>query len=275
MALARIRQLGAHEIGHTIGFAHNYAASAVNRASVMDYPHPQFNLKGNEIDLSNAYAIGIGDWDKVSVAYSYTDFGGKEDRAKLMKILEDAEKQGLLFITDYDARMQSGAHATAHLWDNGTSASEELNDILKVREVAIANFSKDNIPTNVPYSTLEDVFVPLYFAHRYQVEAATKLIGGMHYNYALKGTSEFQNSVLDKASQKSGLQAVLNSISAKALAIPKETLKLFPPRAFGYGKTRESFKGKTGVSFDPLSAASTASDLSLKLLLNPERMNLY
>jgi len=173
MALARIRQLSAHEVGHTIGFAHKFAASTNGRASVMDYPHPTITLKNGEVDLSNAYAVGIGDWDKVTVAYSYAEFDkGANERAELNKILEKAENDGLRFITDSDARAQGGAHALAHLWDNGKSASDELNNVLAVRKKAIDNFSVDNIRTNEPYSVLEDVFVPLYFFHRYQAEAA-------------------------------------------------------------------------------------------------------
>ncbi|NOY48872.1 MAG: DUF5117 domain-containing protein [Chlorobi bacterium] len=274
MALARIRQLGAHEVGHTLGFAHNFTASTHNRASVMDYPHPLITVKGNAIDLSNAYATGIGDWDKVSVAYSYSEFDKKvNERAELNKILDKAKTDGLRFITDSDARAQGGAHALAHLWDNGKTASEGLEAVLKVRATAISNFSKDNIRTNEPYSVLEDVFVPLYFFHRYQTEAATKVVGGLDYNYAVKGDGQFTTKVVDVKAQRETLNSVLKTLDAEVLAIPKDKLDLFPPRAFTYGRSRESFKGKTGVGFDALSVVSTASDMTLKLLLHPQRAN--
>ncbi|TCK69384.1 uncharacterized protein DUF5118 [Winogradskyella wandonensis] len=274
MALARIRQLSAHEVGHTIGFAHNFAASANNRASVMDYPHPQIELKNGNIDFSNAYATGIDDWDKVTVAYSYSEFDkNANEKAELHKILKRATEEGHRFITDSDARAAGGAHATAHLWDNGKSAAEELNAVLELRKQAIANFSEDNIKSYEPYSVLEDVFVPLYFYHRYQTEAATKVIGGFDYNYAVKDGEEFTVKPVDVKLQKETLDAVLKTLSAENLAIPKNKLSLFPPRAFGYGRTRESFKGKTGVAFDPFSAANTASDMTLKYLLHPERAN--
>lgn len=274
IALARIRQLSAHEVGHTIGFAHNFAASTSNRASVMDYPHPTVTLTNGQVDLSNAYAVGIGDWDKVTVAYSYSQFTeGANERAELNKILEDATNQGLRFISDSDARAPGGAHALAHLWDNGNTAAEELENVLEVRAKAISNFSEDNIRTNEPYSVLEDVFVPLYFFHRYQAEAATKVVGGLDYNYAVKGDGQFTTKPVDVRSQKATLASILKTLDANTLAIPKNKLALFPPRAFAYGRTRESFKGKTNVAFDPLSAASTASDFTLKFLLNPERAN--
>lgn len=274
MALARIRQLSAHEVGHTLGFTHNFAASANGRASVMDYPHPLIKLKNDKIDISNAYATGIGEWDKVTVAYSYSQFDKNTNETKaLNSILKKATDDNLRFISDYDARSQGGAHALAHLWDNGKSAAKELNSILKVREKAIENFSKDNIKSNEPYSVLEDVFVPLYFFHRYQTEAAVKVVGGLDYNYAIRGDEQLITKVIDVKTQKEALNSVLKTISSKTLAIPKSKLKLFPPRAYTYNRSRESFSGKTGVAFDPLSAAATSSEMSLKLLLHPERAN--
>ncbi|MGC1204539.1 MAG: zinc-dependent metalloprotease [Flavobacteriaceae bacterium] len=274
MALARIRQLGAHEVGHTLGFTHNFAASTNNNASVMDYPHPQIELKNGEVNLSNAYSTGIGEWDKVTVAYSYSDFNATENEQKALNtILDNATKKGLRFITDSDARASGGAHALAHLWDNGKSASDELKAVLQVREKAISTFSEDNIRLNKPFSMLEDVFVPLYFFHRYQTEAATKIIGGLDYNYAIKGGGDFTAKVIKADAQRDALKSIFKTLSANTLAIPKEKLNLFPPRAFSYNRTRESFQGLTGVSFDALSVVSTSSELTLKLLLHPERMN--
>jgi len=273
MALARIRQLSAHEVGHTLGFAHNFAASAKNRASVMDYPHPAIGLsKGanKEIDFKNAYATGIGDWDKVIVAYSYGDVS---DTYGLSTILNTAFAQGHQFISDSDARAQGGAHATAHLWDDGESASVELKNVLKLRKLAIANFSEDNIRKGEPYSVLEDVFVPLYFYHRFQTEAAVKVIGGMHYEYGVKGVSSVPTTTVSRDDQLLALQAVLETLSVETLAIPEAQLKLFPPRAYAYGRSRESFKGEMGVAFDALSAAATAANMTLQLLLHPERTN--
>jgi hypothetical protein len=274
MAIARIRQLSAHEIGHTLGFAHNYAASTTGKSSVMDYPHPQFSLTNGEIDFSNAYDAKIGAWDKVSVAYSYADFPeGTNERDGLNAILEKADTDGLRFITDQDARPQGSAHVLAHLWDNGKEVSAELDEMLKIRETAIANFSIDNIRQNEPNSVLEDVFVPLYFFHRYQTEAVAKVVGGLEYNYAVKGDGQETVRVVSKSMQEKALKSILKTLDASAIAIPQEKLKLFPPRAFGYNRTRESIKGKTGVAFDPFAAAETAANMSLTLLLNSERAN--
>lgn len=270
MALARIRQLSAHEVGHTIGFTHNFAASTNNRASVMDYPHPKISLKNGIIDFSDAYAKGIGEWDKVTVAYSYQDFPGDEVD-QLKKILNDAFAKGLRFISDQDARPKGGAHAYGHLWDNGSDISEELNNVMAIRNKAIENFSADNIKSNEPYSVLEDVFVPLYFFHRYQTEAVSKLIGGLDYNYAVKGDGQTIVKRLDGTTERKALKALLKTIDVSNLAIPESIIDQFPPRAFGYGRSRESFKSKNGVSFDPFGAVATASEMTLELLFHPER----
>ncbi|SHK62325.1 protein of unknown function [Maribacter aquivivus] len=272
MAIARIRQLSAHEIGHTLGFAHNYAASTTNKSSVMDYPHPQFSLINGEVNFAKAYEVGMGDWDKVTVAYSYQNFNeGENEIEGLNKILDKAKTDGLRYITDQDARPQGSAHVLAHLWDNGTNVSKELDDMLKLRKVAIANFSADNIQDGTPYSVLEDVFVPLYFFHRYQTEGVAKVIGGLEYNYAIKGDGQEVVAIADKAMQEEALKVVLKTLDANEIAIPKDKLSLFPPRAFGTPRTRESINGKTGVSFDALSAVETASDMTLTFLLHPEK----
>ena len=274
MAIARIRQLSAHEIGHTLGFAHNFAASTNGRTSVMDYPHPKFTLKNGKIDFSDAYDTKIGDWDKVTVAYSYQDFPEKtnEDQA-LNNILIQGFNNGMRYLSDSDARPQGSASATAHLWDNGGNIYDELNNLLVVRKTAISNFSADNIKTNEPYSVLEDVFVPLYFLHRFQTEATIKLIGGLDYSYAVKGGNQTIVKRVSGEVERKALASVLNTVMVDEIAIPKEKLALFPPRAIGYGRSRESFRSKLGVAFDAFSAVETASEMTFSLLLNPQRMS--
>jgi hypothetical protein len=272
MAIARIRQLSAHEIGHTLGFAHNFAASTIDRASVMDYPHPKFTLNEGEIDFSDAYDTKIGAWDKVIVAYAYQDFPkDKNEDVALRTILENAFESGLKYLSDSDARPQGSASSTAHLWDNGGNIHDELYQVLKIRKTAIDNFSTDNIKTNQPYSVLEDVFVPLYFFHRFQTEATVKLIGGLEYSYAVKGGNQTVVKRVSGTSERIALQAVLKTIAVDEIAIPKEKLALFPPRAIGFGRSRESFKSNLGVEFDAFGAVKTASEMTLNLLLNPQR----
>tara|TARA_B100000953_G_scaffold297129_1_gene291300 strand:- start:636 stop:2981 length:2346 start_codon:yes stop_codon:yes gene_type:complete len=272
LALARIRQLSAHEVGHTIGFAHNFAASTNDRASVMDYPHPQFSLENGEISAEDAYDVGIGEWDKVTVQYSYGDIPkGEKDVEYLNETLEDAQKNGLIFISDADARAAGGANAFAHLWDNGNNAVDELRDVLEIRKQAIQNFSADNIRNGEPFSVLEDVFVPLYFFHRYQTEAAVKLVGGLEYEYAVKGADNLNVKILDGKIQKKAIKEILKTLKAEEIAIPKEKLELFPPRAFGYSRDRESFKSNTDVAFDIFGAPATAAGMTMQFLFHPAR----
>ena len=240
----------------------------------MDYPHPYFKLNGDAVDFSDAYDTGIGEWDKVTVAYAYSDFPqGTNEKEALNAILENAQKDGLRYLSDQDARPMGSASAFAHLWDSGSSATQELDRVLGIRKQAISNFSEDNIKQGEPYSVLEDVFVPLYFMHRYQIEAASKVIGGLDYNYRLKGDGQKSVVTVDKVSQENALKTMLKTLEPEVLAIPKEKLELFPPRSIGYPRTRESFKGKTGVAFDPYGAAETAATATLGLLLHHQRAN--
>ena len=273
MALARLRQLSAHEVGHTLGLAHNYIASTYDHGSVMDYPHPKvyLNDKGN-IDLSKAYDVGIGVWDKVAIRYGYTDFTKKQDeKLELEKILLEGLEKGIVFISDQDARPEGSAHPKAHLWDNGKDAADELTRIMKVRAKALENFSEANIPVGEPMASLEEVLVPVYFMHRYQAEAAAKVIGGVEYNYAIRGDGTFTTKTIAPDLQQKALEAMLQTIAPTQLALDESIISLIPPKPIGYWRGRENIKTHTGITFDPLAAAETSARMTLELLLNPQR----
>jgi len=281
MVLARTRQLAAHETGHTLGLAHNFAASTFPHSpdetmSVMEYPHPWITLdKGGVPDLSHAYPINIGIWDKVTINYGYREFdaGGRsvEDPAALTNILEDSQKTGMIYITDEDSRPLGGAHPHAHLWDNGTDPADELNRIIGIRTAALKRFGENAITTGTPYAQLEDTLVPLYLAARYQVEAASKEIGGLDYRYALRGDGQLVTKLVSPEDQRKALNAVLKTLAPNYLTLPEPLLKILPPRPPGLERTRESFASHTGLTFDPVAAAESSADLTLALLFNPER----
>lgn len=274
-ALQRLRQLSAHEIGHTLGLQHNYASSYNNRASVMDYPHPNIGLNSKgDIDFSQVYTNEIGEWDKRAILFGYQDFPkGTNEAEALNKILEENTRNGLLFIADADARAASGFHPYAHLWDNGKDASDELKNTLQVRQKALSHFSAQAIATNTPLAKLEDVLVPVYNYHRYQLEAVCKLIGGMNYSYSVRGDAGQQTpQVLSNAIQQKALQAALDCLSPDVLTMPDHIIQLIPPRPPLTGPG-ELFAKRTGMSFDPVAAAEALADYELEFLFNPERAN--
>jgi hypothetical protein len=273
MALARLRQLAAHEVGHTLGLMHNYSASTVNRSSVMDYPPPYVKLSADGTpDLSAAYATGIGEWDKVSIAFGYQDFApGTNEEAALSKILLDAYGRGLRYLTDQDARPAGSSSSVAHLWDSGANAVDELNRLMQVREAALKRFGENNIREGAPLATLDDVLVPLYLLHRYQVEAASKLVGGMDYTFALRGDGQTPTRIVAPAEQRRALAAVLATLKPEVLALPEPLLKMIPPRPPDYERGREHFKIHTSPAFDALAPAEAAAQHTLQFLFNPER----
>jgi len=274
MVLARIRQLAAHETGHTLGLAHNFAASAYSQsASVMDYPHPliAIGLDGKP-DVSKAYAMNIGEWDKVAIDYGYRQFTpGVNERAALDGILQGSLKRGLYFITDDDARPKGSAHPHAHLWDNGPDSAAELERVLGIRKVALERFGLDVIKPGTPDAQLEDTLVVVYLMDRYQTEAAVKEIGGLDYRYAVRGDGQEVTEMISPEDQRKALADVLKTISPDTLTLPENVLRLLPPRPPGLERTQESFGSETGLTFDPIAAAETSADLTLGLLLQPER----
>jgi hypothetical protein len=275
-AIHRLRQLAAHEVGHTLGLQHNYASSFNDRASVMDYPHPNIfvNEKG-EIDFTKVYTNEIGAWDKRAIMYGYQEFSkGIDQNVALNKMLEENSKNGLLFIADADARAASSFHPYAHLWDNQGDAVAGLQQTLQVRSKAMSQFGEDALKNGTPLTKLEDVLVPLYNYHRYQLEAVTKLIGGINYNYSVKGDqNQIKPTILPNAIQLKALEAAMNCLSAKTLTIPENILALIPPRPPMYYGVGELFDKRTGMSFDALSAAEALADFELGFLFNIERAN--
>ncbi|MFT4758071.1 MAG: hypothetical protein ACI9XO_000815 [Paraglaciecola sp.] len=279
MALARLRQLSAHEVGHTIGLAHNFAASGNDRASVMDYPHPYVTVGENgQPNFENAYDDKIGAWDKRTVIYGYQDFPkGTNEGEALQQILTKNAEMGLQYISDQDARSPGSAHPAAHLWDNGNSPTEELKRMIKVRKKSLKNLNLNSLPEGMPVAHLENILVPIYLSPRYQVEAVAKLIGGVNYEYSVNSKSLKNQktplvSPVDAAIQKEALNALLETLTADYLKMPNHLLDLIPPQPIGYSRDRELFKTNTSMIFDPLAAAETSANNTLKFILNPERL---
>lgn len=275
MALARLRQLSAHEVGHTLGLAHNFAASINDRASVMDYPHPYVLVeKGGTLDFSAAYAAGIGEWDKRAILYGYQHFPpGTDEKSALQGILAETAAMGLHYVSDPDARPINSANALAHLWDNGDDPIKELGRLQLIRTRRMAAFGTQNIPNGAPLSSLENVFVPLYLMHRYQTEAVSKLIGGYYYDYAVKDEAAPKvTREVEAERQTRALNILLRTLSPDFLTVPATVKELLLPQAYGYQRDRELFPFYTGATFDPIGAATVAAEHTLSHLLHPDRL---
>jgi uncharacterized protein DUF4953/uncharacterized protein DUF5117 len=268
-AIARIRQLAAHEVGHTLGIGHQYYNSSKGRISVMDYPHPLEKLNADgTIDLSDAYATGIGEWDKVAIAFGYQDFpAGTDETAALRKIVDDAWKQDLIYMSNQD----TDATPRVDQWNNGTDVAAELTRILAVRRAALNRFDETVIKKDAPMATMEEALVPLYMYHRYAVESAASAIGGQDYIYAFRGDDRIPTKWVSAAQQKAALTALVSTLAPSELALPKNALLKIPPRPSGWGMHRELFARYTGEVFDPISPASAAADVTIGVVLSPDR----
>ncbi len=272
MSLARIRQLAAHEVGHTLGLEHNFAASTQGRTSVMDYPFPLIKFKaGGSLDLSDAYGVGIGQWDKQVIRYAYSDFGpGRDDGIQRMKIL-DKTMESLSYVADSHARGIGTPHPDGNLWDNGADAVAELEHLMRVRKYVLERFSMKNIRVGRPQATLEEVLVPVYLLHRYQLRAVGKLIGGQYFSYSFRGDGQDAVHGVAPDRQRQALDAILATLTPSFLKIPEHVQDLIPPRPPGFRKSRETFANTTGATFDSMGPVGNAASLALAVLFDRKR----
>ena len=267
LALARIRQLSAHEIGHALGFAHNFAGSSDDKSTVMDYPAPDVRLIDGALDVSNAYGVGIGAWDKVSASWLY----GENTDAERDALLEYAAQKSITFVADLDGRSAGTAHPDASVWDNGADPVASLKNVMAVRAFALERFGPDNLPEDRPQSDLNAAIVPIYLYHRFQTAAAAKLIGGVSFTY---GEDAGAAKIVSPERQRAALDAVLETLDPKALDLSDEVLSHLTPRLGSWSfadNDRELFRKTAHPAFDTISAAETAADLTFDVLLHPQR----
>lgn len=270
LALARIRQLSAHEVGHALGFAHNFAASSDQKASVMDYPAPDVRVKNGELDFSNTYGVGVGAWDIFTADWLY----GEHTKAERETLVAEAYGSGLSYVADREGRSVGTGHPDGSVWDNGADAVATLKEVMQVRRIALDRFGPDNLMEGRPLSDLNATLVPIYLYHRYQTAAATKSIGGLTFSYGVKGDASVGATIVPPAKQRAALKAVLATLDPAALDISDETLQYLTPSLGSWSfadSDRELFRKTAYPAFDVVAAADTAAELTFEALLHPQR----
>ncbi|HAG72346.1 MAG TPA: peptidase [Gammaproteobacteria bacterium] len=274
MSLDRVRQLSAHEVGHTLGYPHNYLSSSYGRESVMDYPAPLVEITAaGKIDLSNAYIQRIGEYDKLAIRYSYEQFAPEaNEEEELAKIVQESLDSGLLFMAHNNNNFIGGGHQFAGVWDNGDNLVDHLKHEIEVRRIGLESFGPELIRNGEPLSSLEYVLLPLYMHHRFQLNSAAQSIGGADYKYTVRGDGQIPFTIIDAQEQRDALETVLSTLSPEFLTLPINILELLPPPAFRHSQGEE-FPGRTGLLFDPLGAAEGSASLSVKQILQPARMS--
>ena len=273
MALARVRQLSAHEVGHTLGFPHNYMASAYGRESVMDYPAPLVEIDDDgNLDLSNAYVPRIGEYDKLSTNWLYREFpAGTDEEAALREIAQQGIEDGLIYMGHSNNNFIGAGHQYASVWDNGSNLVDHLKHEIRVREIGLSRFGTDMIRTGEPISNLEFVLLPLYMHHRFQLRSAAQSLGGADYRYAVKGDGQTPQTIIPGSEQRDALETLLSTLTVEFLALDEDIVSMIPPAAFRHGEG-EAFPGHTELIFDPLAVAEAAAAFTVGEILHPQRM---
>jgi hypothetical protein len=270
--LARVRQVSAHEVGHTLGLAHNYIASTYERASVMDYPPPRVRLDANgHIDLSQAYGVGPGAYDVWAIHWGYGTFTPSTERDSLQAIIADGLKKGYLYLSDADARPEFGSDPRVNLWDDAATATDFLKTQSAVRRVAIGQFGERNIRPGEPITLLQERFVPVYFFHRFALNGTSKAIGGMEYSNAVRGDAQQATRAVPYAQQLDALRLMLDALRPEELAIPDTVLTLMAPGANDVTPTVELFGSRTRPAFDELGAARSLAQMIVDMILQRDR----
>jgi hypothetical protein len=270
--LARARQKASHEVGHTLGLAHNYIASTYERGSVMDYPPPRVRLDANgNIDVSQAYAVGPGAYDIWAIHWGYGIFPAANEADSLEAIVADGLKHGYLFLSDADARPEFASDPRVSLWDDDSTPAEFLKHQMAVRRVAISRFGEHNIRPGEPIALLQERFVPVYLMHRFALNSLAKAIGGLEYANAVSGDGQQVTRPVSSVRQRAALHQLLGALDPAELAIPDTVLTLLGPRPFSYGSSIELFKSRTRPAFDELGAARTLAQMVVDAVLQSDR----
>ena len=274
MALARLRQLAAHEVGHALGFAHNFAASRTGNGSVLDYPHPVATLDAaGRVQLAQPYGVGLGDWDRFVVAHAYGEFALDQELQALARLRADIAARGYAYVSDADARAPGDAHPEGLLWDFGSDPLVSFEQLLEVRSAALVRFAKGALPPDRQSGELERRLVPIHLLHRYQTEAVTRLIGGAEYDYGLGADARLGTRAVAGARQHAALKALRGALAVEVLALPDSVRDALTPPATEYTRGPEYFATQNGPLFDEAAATAAATAIVAQYAFAPQRLN--
>lgn len=272
--LARMRHLAAHEIGHALGFMHNYASTAHPKPSIMDYPHPRVRVgPDGRIDISHAYSEGLGPWDQFLVAHAYGRFPADEEDRALAELRREAAEAGLVYVADDDGQAPDSSHADGVPWTVPGDPFVGLDELLEVRRVALAGFSASVAPPDSQAGELEERAAIVHLLHRHQVEAVARLVGGVRYRYRWAGEPGAGVAPVDAGTQRLAVDRLAELLRAEHLAVPAAVLDVLSPPGIRYGRSPEYLDTRSGRIFDPVSAAEAAAALVTQQLLEPSRLN--
>jgi len=260
LVLGRLRYLSAHEVGHTLGLMHNWAATTFGWGSVMDYLAPHVEEKEGRLDLSDAYPADVGSYDRFVIRWGYSP---TEDPAELDRVVRDAYAHGIVYPLDSDPRWAE--------YDWGPDPVAWLRTTQRVRRVILDRFGVDQLAAGQPVYDLQQRFNLAYLYHRFGIQAAQQYVGGQFQTNALKGDGQVPVAWVPAAKQKEALDLLLAAIEPANLDIDDRILSSLVPEPSGTAPTRERFPSEAGAVFSPLSAARSLCVVVVGPLLEPER----
>ena len=171
MVLLRQQLLTAHELGHVMGFGHNFASSLNNRASVMEYPTPRVKVVGTQLDLSEAFNGATGEYDAFMARYAYTEFPPEKEKEGLEAIIKEMRAKGILYVPSTDPRWS--------WYDDRATPTEYLRETMAARKIMLDRYGPGILKTGDPIGDLRDMRLWMtYLHHRWAIEAGIRYIGG-------------------------------------------------------------------------------------------------
>ncbi len=259
MVLLRQALLTAHELGHALGFGHNFASSLNDRASVMEYPTPRVAVKDGRLDLSEPFQKAIGAYDAYMARYAYTEVAPAQEKAALDAVIAQMRRDGILYVPTTDPRW---------VWyDDRATPTEYLRETMAAREIMLAQFGPDMLMPGEPVGELRDMRLWMaYLHHRWAIESGQAYVGGLFQNIVVKGEDIPPTEFVPGRLQREVLDLLMQSLAPERLALPESLLVQLTPDP---GRNLEDLS--EDAAFDQLKAARILSAMVLEPLFDKDR----